>query len=220
VPDLRKVVSRKDVLAVTMNMSGRSGLGLTPRYKIDMVKEFLTVLVPDIIVVQDAIDLSDMGGVLDAVGHGSYQWYFRPDHSQTGVQEDDHEEEADADNPKRVTGIVWNKEKYIGTPLQLDDERLSEFSKWLKKHNIVIVKLDSCQRINGGAEDVYPSFVAIAWHGPDYEIALRHRNQICEELFSFLSLLRRKNWFVPILIGGDFNIDLKSFDFDRHADFL
>ena len=38
-PDLRQVVSRKDITAVTMNMSGRSGLGLTPRYKVDMVKE-------------------------------------------------------------------------------------------------------------------------------------------------------------------------------------
>ena len=63
--------------------------------------------------------------------------------------------------------------------------------------------------------------MAISWHGPDYEIALRQRNQICEEFFSFLSLLRKKNWFVPILIGGDFNIDLKSYSgLDKYADFL
>ena len=122
---------------------------------------------------------------------------------------------------KKNTIIAFENDfRYMGTPLKIDDQRLSEYSKWLKKHNIVIVKLDSCQRTNSGAEDVYPSFVAISWHGPDYEIALRQRNQICEEFFSFLSLLRKNNWFVPILIGGDFNIDLKSFNFDNHTDYL
>lgn len=176
-----------------------------------MVKEYLHSA-PDIIVVQDSIDLSDMAGVLDSVGNGSYQWYFRP-HDGTEDQDED-DEEVD----QRTTGIVWNKEKYNGTPLQIDDERLSEFSKWLKKYNVVVVKLDSCQRTN--TEDVYPSFVAISWHGPDYEIALRQRNFICEQFFSFVSLLRKNNWFVPVLIGGDFNIDLKSFNFDKHTDFL
>ena len=33
-PDLRDVVSRKEIGAVTINMSGRSGLGLTPKYKV------------------------------------------------------------------------------------------------------------------------------------------------------------------------------------------
>ena len=44
-----------------------------------------------------------------------------------------------------------------GTPLQIDDDRLSDFSPWLKKHNIVIVKLDSCQRLN--SSDSFTNFV-------------------------------------------------------------
>ena len=58
--DFRDVVSRKDVSAVTMNMTGRVGLGLTPRYKIEMVKEYLSSTKPDILIVQDCIDCSDM----------------------------------------------------------------------------------------------------------------------------------------------------------------
>ena len=38
-PDLREVVSRKEVCAATINMSGRCGLGLTPKYKVDIVKD-------------------------------------------------------------------------------------------------------------------------------------------------------------------------------------
>ena len=58
--DFRDVVSKKDVSAVTMNMTGRVGLGLTPRYKIEMVKEYLSSTKPDILIVQDCIDCSDM----------------------------------------------------------------------------------------------------------------------------------------------------------------
>lgn len=109
VPDLRNVVSRKDVMAVTMNMSGRTGLGLTPRFKIDMVKEYLNAGVPDVIVIQDAIDSSDMAGVLDAVGHGSYQWYFRPDLSSGTMN--DHDDNDEDNQGHCLTGIAWNKEK-------------------------------------------------------------------------------------------------------------
>ena len=63
----------------------------------------------------------------------------------------------DEDDGRCVTGIVWNKEKYKGTPLQIDDDRLSDFLPWLKKHNIVIVKLDSCQRLN--SSDSFTNFV-------------------------------------------------------------
>ena len=90
----------------------------------------------------------------------------------------------------------------------------------MKKHNIVMVKLDSSQRSSDGSEDVYPSFVAISWHGPDYGIALRQRIRVCEEFFRFLAMLRKNNWYVPILIGGDFNMDLKSYDLENHSDFL
>ena len=72
IPDLRNVVSRKDIIAVTMNMSGRSGLGLTPRYKIDMVKDYIVGCKPDVIVVQDAIDPMDFASVVGPFEN--YQW--------------------------------------------------------------------------------------------------------------------------------------------------
>ena len=72
IPDLRNVVSRKDIIAVTMNMSGRSGLGLTPRYKIDMVKEYLSGCKPDVIVIQDSIDPLDFSSVVGPFEN--YQW--------------------------------------------------------------------------------------------------------------------------------------------------
>ena len=75
-------------------------------------------------------------------------------------------------------------------------------------------------RINQGSEDVYPSFVAISWHGPDYETALKERNLICEEFFDFVAQLRKNNWHIPILIGGDFNMDMKSFNMEKHAEFF
>ena len=39
--------------------------------------------------------------------------------------------------------------------------------EWLKRHDVTVVKLDSNER--QGYEDVYPSFIAISWHGPDYK---------------------------------------------------
>ena len=32
--------------------------------------------------------------------------------------------------------------RYDGTPLQLDDERLGEIVKWIKHHDLSVVKLD------------------------------------------------------------------------------
>ena len=41
----------------------------------------------------------------------------------------------------------------MGTPLDLDDDRLKSQSDWLKKHDVTIVKIDSAERHE--AEDVY-----------------------------------------------------------------
>ena len=70
------------------------------------------------------------------------------------------------------------------------------------------------KRSSSGAEDIFPSFVAISWHGPDYEIALRQRNHICEEFFSFLSLLRKKNWF------GNMGFRVFNGEIENQIDFL
>ena len=215
------MVSRKDISAVTMNMTGRVGLGLTPRYKIDMVKEYLSSTKPDILIVQDCIDCSDMVNILDQVGNGDYEWQFTPedrpeDHLQSGAHDEEYE-----DN-KCVAAIIWNKKKYIGTSLKQDDKRLGEFVRFLKRNNVAIVKLDSAQRTKHGSEDdVYPSLIAISWLGPDYQVALKDRRATCEHFFKFLTMLRKNNWHIPVLIGGDFNMDMKSFDFQKYySDFM
>ena len=30
------------------------------------------------------------------------------------------------------------------------------------------------------------------------------------------SVLRSNNWNIPVLVGGDFNMDMKSFDLSQH----
>ena len=130
-PDLREVVSRKEIGAVTINMSGRSGLGLTPKYKIDMVKDYLQTTTPDVIILQDAIMINDITAVLDEIGSGGlYEWYFRPDRSKFSSaenMEDCDDAMADSEEVECITGIIWNKEKYLGTPLKVDDHRLSQY---------------------------------------------------------------------------------------------
>lgn len=42
----------------------------------------------------------------------------------------------------RWTGIIWNTEKYHGSPLELKDERLGNLASWVQHHNITVVKLD------------------------------------------------------------------------------
>ena len=227
-PDFRKVVSRKEINAVTMNMAGRIGLGLTPRYKIDMAKEYLASNKPDVILIQDCIDCADMIRVLEEIGNGTYGTHFIPDRSEFKIKGESDDDDDEEDNTRRdeegeercVSAIVWNKTKYIGVPLKVDDKRLGGYAGWLKKHNVAIVKLDSAQRAKQGTEDVFPSFIAISWLGPDYQCALKERRVTCVEFFKFLTLLRKNNWHIPILIGGDFNMDMRSFDFQNYSDFM
>ena len=68
-----------------------------------------------------------------------------------------------------------------------------------RKHDMSVVMLESRDR--KGVEDIYPSLIAISWHGSDYETTLRQRNKECEEFCTFLMLLREKNWHIPILVG-------------------
>ena len=41
----------------------------------------------------------------------------------------------------------------------------------------------------------------------------------CEDFIEFLCELRENNWNVPILVGGDFNLDMKSFDMKAYPTF-
>ena len=123
-PDLRQISSRKEITAVTMNMNGRTGLGLTPRYKIEIVRKQLTH-VPDMVFIQDSIDYGDIMKVLSEVSNGMYDWHFNPDLSSDSSSLTEHHRSSDHQNgdedcdSKSVTGIAWNKDKYLGTPLQM-----------------------------------------------------------------------------------------------------
>ena len=45
-----------------------------------------------------------------------------------------------------MTAIIWNTEKYHGSPLELDDSRLGKLATWVKSHNLTVVKLDCTTR--------------------------------------------------------------------------
>ena len=59
---------------------------------------------------------------------------------------------------RSLIGIAWHKDRYVGTPLDLDDERLKTQADWLNRHDVAIVKIDSAERHE--AEDVYVSLVS------------------------------------------------------------
>ena len=84
--------------------------------------------------------------------------------------------------------MVWHSDKYHGTPLMLDDERLGELANWVRRHNMTTVKLDSTQKF--GIDDVFPSFIAISWEGMDYDSPLRDRTRVCREFIDFIVTLR------------------------------
>lgn len=50
--DLRLTGSKKEITVVTINANGRGALGLTPRYKIDLIKTYLMSAKPDAIFFQ------------------------------------------------------------------------------------------------------------------------------------------------------------------------
>ena len=50
--DLRLTGSKKEITVVTINANGRGALGLTPRYKIDLIKTYLLSSKPDAIFFQ------------------------------------------------------------------------------------------------------------------------------------------------------------------------
>ena len=78
--------------------------------------------------------------------------------------------------------------------LQVSDQRLGKLADWVARNNITVVKLDSTQKI--GYEDVFPSFIAISWHGQDYNAPLRDRTRVCSEFVDFVETLRYRLLFL------------------------
>ena len=40
-----------------------------------------------------------------------------------------------------MTAIIWNTDKYFGTPLELQDSRLGSLATWVQHHNLTVVKV-------------------------------------------------------------------------------
>ena len=59
--------------------------------------------------------------------------------------------------------------------------------------------------------------IGLAWHGRDYDTALRDRTADVEEFLDFVATLRTNNWNIPVLVGGDFNMDMRSYDLSSHT---
>ena len=138
-------------------------------------------------------------------------------HRKDSNKDEDKEDKRRSPVPAPpLTAIVWNTEKYHGTPLELDDSRLGKLATWVKSHNLTVVKLDCTTRV--GFQDVYPSFIAMSWHGKDYDTTLRDRTDDVKEFLDFVSTLRSNNLQIPILVGGDFNMDMKSYDMSDYKD--
>ena len=145
--------SKKDITLVTMNTNGRGVLGLTPKFKLEMIRQHFAANKPDVVFIQDSIDTSD---ILELIKKGfpsktfhlfphktcklkysraaspNYEAFFQnglssegddqymyekdgPD-GQEGVGSD---EQRRPSKPRSLTGVVWDKTKYEGTPLQV-----------------------------------------------------------------------------------------------------
>ena len=57
----------------------------------------------------------------------------------------------------------------------------------------------------------------MSWHGRDYDTTLRDRTADVKEFIEFVRTLRTNNWQIPVLVGGDFNMDMKSHDMTENS---
>ncbi len=197
--------------AVSMNLNGNAVMGYTPRHKLQQIQDFLKDF-PDVVMVQDSVELVDITPILEAVSDGAYDYHF------TSPWEDRQGGEWEGEAGRSVTGIAWNRNKYFGSPLQLEDFELKDYAEWLRRHDLTVVRLDSKSKSSGWIDE-HPSFVGIAWHGPDYDMSLRERIKVCEEFYAFVDILRSNNCKIPVLIGGDFNMDMRSFPSQAYPEF-
>ena len=136
---------RLAIKAVTMNLSGQSVMGLTPAYKLNHIREYLETL-PDVVFIQDGVREEDMTGITGAVAGDKYSCEFQALPRKHKDKEKLEEAALDASikslgPPPPQTAIIWNNEKYYGTPLELSDSRLGKLAQWVQHHNLTVVKV-------------------------------------------------------------------------------
>lgn len=114
-----------------MNLSGRNAMGYTPRHKLQKIEDFLRDFA-DVVFIQDSIDVADITPILESVSEGGYDFHFSTQQSD-GRSGGKWEGEAD----RSITGIAWNKAKYFGTPLQMEDSEMEKYVEWLHRHDVL-----------------------------------------------------------------------------------
>ena len=125
----------KEIVVESLNMNNKGVMGLTPTHKLRKLREFISKL-PDVILIQDSIEHDDLADLLNDVSREKYDSYFQ------AIGEIEVAGEENNEQIRSITGIVWNRENYVGTPLNLDDDRLAEFSDWIAGRDMTVVKLD------------------------------------------------------------------------------
>ena len=77
--------------------------------------------------------MADITPILESVSEGGYDFHFSTQQSDVFGGGGQWEGEAD----RSITGIAWNKAKYLGTPLQVGDSELGEYVDWLHRHDVL-----------------------------------------------------------------------------------
>ena len=119
-------------------------MGYTPRHKLQKIEDFLKDFA-DVVFIQDSIDVADITPVLESVSEGGYDFHFSTQQSDVrGGGGGKWEGEAD----RSITGIAWNKAKYLGTPLQMGDSEVEKYVEWLQRHDVLtgIYEMSVCSR--------------------------------------------------------------------------
>ncbi|CAB4063757.1 ANKFY1 [Lepeophtheirus salmonis] len=201
----------KEIDAVTINSHGFGILGHTPGYKTTILQEYLSSL-PDLIFIQDSIYIEDMKEILDSICPNTYDHQFSNDPSEINKIDD-------KDEDKSITGVIWKTDKYSKSSLLLGSSSPTHpFNSKLS-----IVKLDSKvekKSQDSLGNDMYPSMICASWHGPDYSTPLRSRVHTLKEVLKYLNKLRPLNSWFPILLGGDFNMDIMKNSEDLNKEFF
>ena len=106
-------------------------MGYTPRHKLQKIGDFLRDFA-DVVFIQDSIDVADITPILETVSQGGYDFHFSTQQSD-GRSGGKWEGEAD----RSITGIAWNKAKYFGMPLQMEDSEVEKYVEWLHRHDVL-----------------------------------------------------------------------------------
>ena len=152
---------RLAIKTVTMNLSGQSVMGLTPAYKLNHIRDYLESSSPDVVFIQDGVREEDLTEILNEASNYSCEFQALPQkYKELREMQQKNEDDLAASvkslgPPPPQTAIVWNKEKYFGTPLELSDNRLGDLATWVQRHNLTVVKVFSIFIKNNEIKNIF-----------------------------------------------------------------